>query len=58
MLKIISLLTVVLLAGPAAMAFGGRTTLGGDWRTASREPVGMAPEPANTPAFRMDRRSR
>ncbi len=48
MLKIISLLTVVLLAGPAAMAFGGRTTLGGDWRTASREPVGLAPDPAET----------
>lgn len=49
LLKFISLLTVVLLAGPAAMAFGGRTTLSGDWRSASREPVGMAPEPADTP---------
>ncbi len=49
MLKFISLLTVVLLAGPAVMAFGGRTTLGGDWRSASREPVGIAPDPADTP---------
>ena len=49
LLKFISLLTVVLLAGPAVVALGGRTTLGGDWRTASREPVGMAPEPADTP---------
>ncbi len=49
MLKIISLMTVVLLAGPAAVALGGMTALGGDWRTASREPVGIAPDPADTP---------
>ncbi len=49
MLKYISLLTVVLLAGPAAVALGGYTALGSDWRTASREPVGIAPDPAETP---------
>lgn len=49
MLKSISLLVVALLAGPAAVALGGMTALGGDWRTASREPVGMAPEPADNP---------
>ncbi|MHA1153244.1 MAG: DUF3750 domain-containing protein [Alphaproteobacteria bacterium] len=49
MLKFISLMTVALLAGPAAVALGGLTALGDDWRTASREPVGMAPDPADTP---------
>lgn len=46
LLKFVSLLMVVLLAGPAAVALGGLTALGGDWRTASRAPAGMAPDPA------------
>ncbi len=49
MLKLLSLFTVVLLAGPAVVALGGMTALGGDWRSASREPVGIAPDPADTP---------
>ena len=46
MLKLLSLLTLVLLIGPAVVAFGGLTALGGDWRTASRDPLGIAPDPA------------
>ena len=49
MLKFISLMTLALLTGPAIVAFGGLTALGSDWRTASRDPVGIAPEPADTP---------
>ncbi len=48
MVKFLSLLTLVLLAGPAVVALGGLTALGGDWRTASREPTGLAPDPADT----------
>ena len=39
---------VVLLAGPMAMLAGGDTA-GADWRTASRAPLGLAPDPAMTP---------
>jgi hypothetical protein len=45
-LKSLSLLILALLAGPAAVALGGLTALGGDWRTASRDPLGIAPDPA------------
>jgi hypothetical protein len=31
------------------VALCGACTSGGDWRTASREPMGMAPDPASTP---------
>lgn len=43
------LLRYTLLAGLVSIivATGGRAT--GDWRTASREPVGLAPDPATTP---------
>jgi hypothetical protein len=36
---------VVLLTGPALALMGGNV-LGSDWRTASREPANMAPDPA------------
>lgn len=37
----------VLLVGPVAMLVGG--TAGADWRSASREPAGLAPDPTTTP---------
>jgi len=46
LLKSLSLLILALLAGPATVALGGLTALGGDWRTASRDPLGIAPDPA------------
>jgi hypothetical protein len=49
LLKFISLFIAILLAGPAVVALGGMTALGSDWRSASREPVGIAPDPADTP---------
>jgi hypothetical protein len=48
-LKFLLLFTLVLLAGPIAAALGGLTTLGADWRTASRESAGIAPDPIETP---------
>ncbi len=42
------LMLAVLLAGPMAMLASGGTA-GADWRTASREPAGIAPDPAATP---------
>ncbi|OGA21906.1 MAG: hypothetical protein A3I02_12050 [Betaproteobacteria bacterium RIFCSPLOWO2_02_FULL_67_26] len=46
--RIIRLTSLVLAAGVIMMALfrGGGAT---DWRTASREPVGIAPDPATTP---------
>lgn len=38
----------VLLAGPVAVLVGG-DVLGSDWRTASREPANIAPDPLTTP---------
>jgi hypothetical protein len=40
------LLVFVLLLGPVVAAAGGWARLDGDWRTASRESVGIAPDPA------------
>ena len=42
-------LVALLLTGPAVAAFTGAADLRGDWRTASREPLGIAPDPATTP---------
>ncbi len=44
----LGLLLALLLAGPGIMlATGG--VMGADWRTASREPAGLAPDPATNP---------
>jgi len=43
--KILVLLPLVLLAGPVIAAATGMVSLGGDWRTASREPAGIASRP-------------
>lgn len=40
------LVLVLLLAGPALNVALGRASLGGDWRTASHRPAGLAPDPA------------
>ena len=40
---------VILLAGPALAAVTGAVDVARDWRTASREPLGIAPDPATTP---------
>lgn len=42
------LLLALLLAGPMLMLAMGQSA-GADWRTASREPIGIAPDPANNP---------
>ena len=39
-------LLVLLLTGPAVAAIAGIADLQGDWRTASRDTVGIAPDPA------------
>lgn len=44
-----ALIVLVLLAGPAMAAVGGFTKLSGDWRTASRQSAGIAPDPVATP---------
>ena len=44
-LRWLTLALAVLLVGPA-LAFFGAQTARADWRTASREPVGLAPDPA------------
>lgn len=41
------LVLIALLAGPVLMLAGG-DVLGGDWRSASREPANIAPDPATT----------
>lgn len=44
----IGILLIVLLAGPGiVLATGG--VMGADWRTASREPAGLAPDPLQNP---------
>lgn len=43
------LMAVLLLAGPACAALSGMTDMRNDWRTASRESAGIAPDPATTP---------
>ena len=40
---------VVLLAGPIAVVLAGKVPLDRDWRTASHEPMGIAPDPAGHP---------
>lgn len=41
---------LLLLGGPAAMLLSPGISLDGDWSTASREPAGIAPSPAEHPA--------
>ncbi|MFM2129136.1 MAG: hypothetical protein RL477_682 [Pseudomonadota bacterium] len=49
-LRRILVLILLLLAGPlAATSLTGCARLSGDWTTASREPAGIAPDPAGTP---------
>lgn len=43
-----TVILVLLIAGPAWMLTAGGV-LGADWRTASREPAGLAPDPQSTP---------
>ena len=45
-LRRVSLLFLVLLAGPVPAAVAGLAKLDGDWRTASRQSAGIAPDPA------------
>ena len=42
-------IALLLLAIPALMILSGRISLGQDWRTASRDSAGIAPDPAKTP---------
>lgn len=44
-----SLLLLAILAGPALVGVSGAVDFGADWRTASRAPAGIAPDPATTP---------
>jgi hypothetical protein len=46
-MKRTGILLTLLFAGPAVMLTGGRA-VGSDWRTASRESTGLAPDPATT----------
>ncbi len=48
-MKFLTLLVLVLLAGPATAALSGLTALRADWRTANRDSAGIAPDPALTP---------
>ena len=43
------LVLLLLLGGPMVAAFGGFAKMEGDWRTASRASIGIAPDPATTP---------
>ena len=43
------LLLLILLGGPLLAAATGMADISGDWSTASREPSGVAPDPARTP---------
>lgn len=43
------MLTAGLMALVLAIGAGAYARMGNDWRTASREPVGLAPDPATTP---------
>jgi len=42
-------MTALLLLGPACAALTGMANMSQDWRTASRESAGIAPDPATTP---------
>ncbi len=46
LMKLLLLLPLVLLAGPLIAAVTGMAKLDSDWRTASREAAGIAPDPA------------
>ncbi len=48
LLKLGSVFMMLAIAGPVWMLTAGGV-LGADWRTASREPAGIAPDPATTP---------
>ena len=48
-LGILVVLLVVLLCGPLLVVLNGTVDLKAQWATASRNPVGLAPEPADTP---------
>ncbi|KAA3625472.1 MAG: DUF3750 domain-containing protein, partial [Proteobacteria bacterium] len=43
------LLIAILAGGPVATIATGRASLQGDWRTANRDPVAIAPDPATHP---------
>ena len=47
-LKRLLVLVVLLLAGPALATVTGVADMGRDWRTANRDSVGIAPDPATT----------
>ncbi len=44
--KYLSFFLLFLLAGPVIATVSGKARLGGDWRTASRDSAGIAPDPA------------
>lgn len=44
-----TLLLAVLLVGPFVVAVSGAANVNGDWRTASRDSAGIAPDPATNP---------
>jgi hypothetical protein len=44
--KYLSFFLLVLLAGPVAATVSGMARIGGDWRSASRDSAGIAPDPA------------
>ena len=44
--KYLSLLLLLLLAGPVLAALSGKVQMGADWRTATRDSAGIAPDPA------------
>src|SRR5690606_5932543 len=48
-LLLIPVVLILFLLGPLLTVATGAVTIGGDWRTASRNPVGLAPDPAVTP---------
>lgn len=48
-LKILTLAVLAMFCGPLGFAALGDAQLAADWRTASRESAGIAPDPATTP---------
>lgn len=47
-LRLLGLILLLLLCGPLLVISCGSINLGNDWRTASRESVGIAPDPSDT----------
>src|SRR5688572_9100903 len=45
-LVVVPLALILFLLGPLLVVATGNVTVGADWRTASRNPVGLAPDPA------------